>query len=132
MKPNPEKLTCISIIVCDEVYRDEATKKLVIIGTFNEIIAPAVPCQHPRMTVLFTLTNARGEYDLSLTIEHEKSGHQVIGFSGPMKVDEPLRISDINIELRDLVFPEVGKYWVIVKADGEIIQERPLGVRVRE
>lgn len=130
MSKNPEKLSCVSIIICDDVYRDEATKKLIIIGTFNNIRANSTPCKHPRMVVLFTITNGHGEYDLSLSIEFERTGGLVTEFRGPLKLKDPLALYDINVTLTDMQFPEPGKYWVVLKADGEIIQQRPMFVVV--
>jgi len=130
MRTNPEKPTCVSILICDAVYRDETTKKLIVVGIFNRLTASEIPCRHPRMTVLFTITNARGEYKLVLTIEHEKTGQKVVEIGGPLKVDDPLMISDINMELRNLTFPEEGKYWVVLKADEEILQQRPFWVQL--
>lgn len=130
MPKNPEELTCISIIVCENVYRDERTKNLVIIGTFNQIETPALPCRFERMCVLFTLTNGRGDYEVVLSILHERTGHEVAHLGGPMKVADPLAITDIHVELRNLVFPEEGKYWVELKADGAVLQQRPFLVRL--
>lgn len=132
MTSNPEKLSCISIIICDEVYRDERTKKQVIIGTFNRITTPSVPCGHARMVVLFSVTNGNGNYHLTLRVEHEQTGHTVAEINGPFKIDDPLAISDISVELRNLVFPNEGKYWVELKADGEILQTRPFIVQKKK
>ncbi len=132
MEPNPEKLSCISIIICDEVYRDEVTKKLVIVGTFNRIATQGLPCQHPAMTVLFTLTNGRGKYDLSLSIEHEKTGATIAELRGPVEVTDPLMMSDVSVKLGNVTFPEAGKYWVTLKADEEIIQQRPFAIKLLE
>lgn len=126
---NPEKLTCLSIIICDDILRDERTKKLVLIGTFNTISAPAFPCRHARMCILFTVTNAKGNYDLKLHIEHEESGRKVVELGGPFHSDDPLAIADVNVEIRDVVFKEPGKYWVSLTADGEIAQQRPFVVQ---
>lgn len=131
MSRNPEKLTCVSIIVCDDVYRDERTKRLIIVGTFSRITTAALPCRHQRMVVLFTLTNGRGRYELSLGIEHEQTGQVIVEVNGPLQQENPLAINEINVTLDNLVFPHEGKYWVVVKADKEIIGQRPFIVRVR-
>ncbi len=125
---NPRNIQCISIIVCDDVYRDETTKKMVVVGTFNRISTSSLPCLHPRMTVLFSLTNASGVYDLSLSIEHEKSGQTIAEIRGPLEVHDPLAINDVNVVMSNLQFQEDGKYWAELKADGEIIQQRPFFV----
>ncbi|MFH1109267.1 MAG: hypothetical protein V1790_08745 [Planctomycetota bacterium] len=131
MKPNPEKVDCISLLVCDDVYRDEITKKLILVGAFSCINAVRLPCQHPRISVHFTLTNARGKYDLALYIENEKSGTRVVELRGPLEINDPLLISDTNVELRNIVFHESGKYWVTVEADGAILAQRPFWVQVQ-
>lgn len=128
MQPNPEKLSCLSIIVCDDVYRDEVSKKLVIVGAFNQILAPGFPCIHRKMVVLFALTNGRGQYDFSLAIEHEETGEHIVEMRGPMTIDNPLIVTDVDVALLDTSFPRSGKYWVYLKADSEIIQQRPLWV----
>ena len=129
MARNPEELSCISIIVCDDIYRDEVSKKLIIVGTFNRITTPRFPCQHERMSVLLTLTNGRGKYDLSVAIEHEGTGEPVAEIRGPLTVQNPLGILDINMQLNKLQFPTAGKYWVTVKADEQIIGQRPISLR---
>lgn len=123
---NSETLTCISIIVCENIYRDERTKNLVIIGTFNALRATAFPCVFPKMRILFTLTNGNGEYNLKLSIENERTGARIVGMEGPFRIDDPLAISDIDVELRAVPFPEPGKYWVTLQSDSETLQQRPL------
>ncbi len=124
-----EKMTCVSILICDEVYRDERTKKLVVVGTFNQFNAPQLPCKLPRMTVLFTLTNGRGSYDLKLSIEYETTGQAVVEIAGPFRIDDPLQIFDSNVYLIDVPFFDEGKYWVVLSADGEILGQRPFWVK---
>ena len=122
---NPEELSCVSIIVCDDIYRDDVSKKLIIVGTFNRIIAPRFPYKHERLHVLFTLTNGRGSYDVTLAIENADTGEPVADFKGPLKIEDPLAIVDVNVRLNYLVFPSPGKYWVKLESDGQIIQQRP-------
>jgi len=128
----PERLSCISIILCDDIYRDEATKKLVIVGTFNQITVPSLPIVHSRMCVLFSLTNGNGEYDLSLAIEHERTGQEIVRIQGPLRVDDPLSIRDLNVQFAGVEFPEEGKYWIVLKSGEEILQQRPFDVRLFE
>lgn len=130
MKSNPEKLTCVSIMICDEVYRDEATKKLIVVGTFNTITATTLPCTHPQMVVLFTLANGQGKYELSFSVEHESTGHTMTELKGPLEINDPLGVMDINVTLKGLAFAREGRYWVILSADGEIVGQRPFWLRV--
>ena len=45
-----------------------------------------------------------------------------------MKIEDPLSIHDTNVALQNIRFPEEGKYWVVLRADEEIIQQRPFTV----
>ena len=80
------------------------------------------------MAIFFSVTNARGTYELSVSIEHEPTGQTIMEIGGPLIGNDPLAIMDRDIVVNGLTFPTYGKYWVIVKADGEILQQRPLYV----
>lgn len=125
-----EKPTCISIVACDEIYRDESTNKLVIAGTFNQVTVSQLPAKLERMAVFCTLTNGRGRCELALTIEHESTGQEIARLSGPATFGDPLAISDLDVRFRGLQFPAEGKYWITILADEEPLQQRPLFVRV--
>ena len=128
MPPNPELPECIAIILCDDIFRDERTKKLVIVGTFNDIRAHSFPTVHRQLKVLFTLTNARGKYNIALSIENARTGDAIMTLEGPAELSDPLKIFDFDIGIVDLPIPEAGKYWVTLRADGEIIAQRPFTV----
>lgn len=121
-----ETPTCVSIILCDDLYRVMDGAKLAIIGTFNAIKAPNFPAVHSRMWALFTVTNCRGEYDFSLTIENASTGLPLFEVRGPFRQNDPSQIADFHLCLQGVVFPEPGKYWLVLKSDGEIIGQRPL------
>lgn len=125
---NPETLTCLSILVCDDVYRDESTKKQIIVGTFNRIAGHEFPIRHPKMTVLLSVTNGRGKYELKVSVVNASTDALLMEVSGPFAMDNPLNIIDINLEIVGIIFPVPGKYWVNVEVDGELIASRPIQV----
>jgi len=127
MAPNAELPKCISIILCDDVFRDERSKKLVIVGTFSNING-SLPVLHSRMCVLFTLTNGRGDFDFCLSIEHAETERALVQVQGPMTLRSPLDIIDYNVELLGTRFDVAGKYAVNLKANGELIATRPFFV----
>lgn len=118
------------MIVCDDIYRDRDTGKQIIVGTFNTINLPSLPATHPRLVVLFTLTDANGDYDLALKIEHERTGQRVIEIKGPLRVTDPLAICDFNVVLTGVTFRDAGKHWIILESAGEVLMQRPIIVRV--
>lgn len=123
-----ERPSCLSIIISDAVYRDEMSKKLIIVGTFNTIHALTFPHRHDHMSVLFSLTSGRRTYEVTLAIENGSTGASLAEIKGPMRLDNPLNITDVSVELRHLEFAEPGKYWVTLRVDGEIICQRPFMV----
>lgn len=125
-------MSCISVIVCDDVYRDETTKKLVIVGTFNRINLAEFPARYHGFCVLFTITGGKGKYELSLSIDNDAIGSPILEVNGPIEINDPLQIQDINVHLQGIQFPEPGKYWVTIKADGAIINQRPFFVTKQE
>ncbi len=123
--------TCISLVLCDDAYRDERTQKVILVGIFNTLHTAGLPFQHPRMTVFFSLTEGRGEFDLRVQVEHEASGQRIFDGGGRMTISDPLAISDVHLELHGTPFHAAGKYWVQIVANGEIIQQRPFFVEER-
>ncbi len=121
-----DRLTCVSLVVCDDVIRDQRTGKMTLINTFDRISAPVFPCHHPKFAVFFTLTNGNGTYDLSVRVEHEESGADILEITGPLEVRDPLGIGQFHVEVAGMEFPEAGKYWVTLRSDGEILAQMPI------
>jgi len=124
-----DKLTCVAMVVCDDIFRDAMTGKAILVGAFSEIRCPTFPVRHAKLAVFFSITNGNGEYDLALSIEQEATGRELITLRGPLEVTDPLGIADIDLHLQAVEFPEPGKYWVTLKSDGAIIQQRPIMLR---
>jgi len=124
-----ENPVCVSLLICDDVYRDARTGKQVIVGTFNHVRCPSLPHQHQRLWVVFTITDARGEINLSLKIEHEESEEELVKVQGPYHADDPLAIHDVNVELVGVEFHQEGKHWVKLESNGAILAQRPFMVR---
>ena len=119
--------TCIAVVVCDEVYQDRESGKRIAVGLFNRLVAASFPVRHPQMSVLFSVTNARGKCDLRLTIEAE-TGEVIAELRGPFASNDPLLVSDICVRFRGIIFPRAGKYWACVKSGEQVLAQRPFMV----
>lgn len=128
MADNVALPTCVATMICDEIFRDERTKKMILVGTFTSIQTPRLPCRHRKMCILFTLTGVNGEYDLSLSVEHAESGETLVEVRGPMRGHNPLAITEHEVHLGEIDFAAEGKYWVVVRINGQIIGQRPFRV----
>ncbi|MDX2115814.1 MAG: hypothetical protein SFZ24_09400 [Planctomycetota bacterium] len=129
--PDPKasrQVVCVSLILCDEIYRDESTKKLLLVGLFNQLVVPSFPAIHAMMCVCFTLTDGEGKYDVRVKIEHETSGQAVLEAGAPLVIDEPLTLHDVVLKLRGVEFKEPGKHWLSVSVDGVPLSQRPFFV----
>lgn len=123
-----ETPVCVSMLICDDVFRDARTGKQVIVGTFNQITCHSLPHKHPRLWIVFSITDSRATIDLSLSIEHEESGCSLVTVQGPYHSDNPLAIHDIDVELMGVEFQQTGKHWVMLRSGGAIICQRPFWV----
>jgi hypothetical protein len=124
----PPPITCISIIICDDILRDENSHKVALWGTFNQIFAQKSPFVHPRMSIFLTITNGRGVKDVAVCVENASTGESVFEVRGPMRFNGPLDIVDLNLELRALSFPRFGKYLVCLKEGHVPVAQRPFMV----
>jgi hypothetical protein len=130
MAKGAETAKCISIVVCETIYRDEETKNLVLAGTFNRLKADGLPTRCPRLSALVSLTNGRGAQKLVMRIEHAETGMIIVEAEGTAQFNDPLKIYDFNFQFQDLQFPAEGKYWFSVFANDEPLVERPFFVEV--
>ncbi|MDP7035688.1 MAG: hypothetical protein QF752_14475 [Planctomycetota bacterium] len=119
----------LSIVVCDLVLRDERSKNTSLINTFNAILAAQFPCQHPRLHVFVSVTDGRGDYVGELRLVHYgPTIETILQTSGPLSIQDPNEICDLDFELNSIVFPKDGKYIFEFYCNDELIGSRPFTV----
>jgi hypothetical protein len=129
MAKNIALIQCVSLVICDDVIRDQVTNKAAIWGSFNEIYTRKLPAVHPRLCVFATLTSGRGTRNVGVAIEKANTGKALIELVGPMQFKSPLDLVDIVVVLQRMPIAEYGKYWVMVKEGGVTIGQRPFFVK---
>jgi hypothetical protein len=125
-----EPLTCIAIILCEDAYKVEGRSNLIIVNTFHTLGVPKCPCRFPKITVLYTVNNGRGKYEVRLCIVHAGSGETILEAPDVIQMDSPLTIGDTQAVLRDVPLPAPGKCWAEIRANGELIGQRPFYVNL--
>lgn len=135
MPERPDKLStvplkCIGIILCDNAYRIAGTLNLVVVNTFHKLGVPGCPCRFPRITVLYTVTEGHGTYDLELAVVNARTGQDVATYRDSYTVNDPLAIGDVQMILHNVPLPEPGKYWIELRCNGELVGQRPFYVDV--
>ena len=122
-----ETPTCVAIIICNEVIEDKWTNNKTLVGLFNSIGAPSLPANHPRMFIMASLTDGRGEWPFALTIE-SPSGQPLFKAEGQIRFDNPLVVHDVVVEVRGLPIPEAGEYRVELLCGQRLLTSRRFSV----
>ena len=119
-KPNP---IILSINICDIIIRDEATKKVSLIGIFNTIHVLSFPAVHPLLHLYIALTNGHGKYNGEIKLMDKKDKVVVCG-QGPLDFKGPLQIVELNFAWQQLKFEHEGEYSIEVICDGQLVGRR--------
>ena len=114
---------CIAMIICNEVIEDKWTNNKTLVGLFNSIGAPSLPAHHPRMFLMVSLTDGRGEWPFMIDIESPR-GERVFKAEGQVRFESPFVVHDLIVEVRGLALKDYGEYRVGVSCGG-----RPLASR---
>jgi hypothetical protein len=116
---------CISIVLCEAAYSVANTSNMIIVNTFHALSSSNYPCPFPKITVLYTVTDGHGSYDLSVSIVNASTGQTTLEVRQPCVLDNPLTILDAQVIMHQVLLPSPGKYWVEIRCDGELIGQRP-------
>jgi hypothetical protein len=122
--PEPK---CIALVVCDNVYED-STGKRALVGLFTRITAAHFPARHPKLCVVVSLTELRLQTTCKLDIVRGTDHEPIIEMNGALPADSPTMICDMVMEIRNVVFPEPGNYWIRFWGHGQILSQRPIEV----
>jgi uncharacterized protein DUF6941 len=106
-------------LTCDGVHVDPGSGKHTILGIFSNIQARQFPVTHPFMVWFLTITDcAPGQHTLRISMGLNPTNPQKL-LERPFESASPLhRINLIN-EIRNLTFPAVGDYTLLIEIDDE-------------
>ena len=123
-----QKPVLLAILVSDLILRDEATKKLSLIGLFNRITAGSFPCRHPEMCVFVSLTDGHGTCPGQLRLVNRATENALAALEGKVAFPNPKAVVEMNFYFRGVVFAEPGEYSFDFYCSGELIGSRPFQV----
>ncbi len=126
-KPALPAPTPIALVICESIYEDKGGKR-ALIGLFNQIIAQRFPISHGGMFVFVSITSLRPKTICKLDIVNAETDALVAMMEGPLQDDNPVVVCDLVFEMRNLVFPEPGKYFVRFWGNDQILMQRPIDV----
>lgn len=123
-QPAPEVL---SMILCDQIITDRLTGKQSLIGMFAKIHARAFPAAHPQLCVYVTLTEGRGETELTIRIADANDARPpIVEGRGKVRFRDPRTIANLALQFHGLTFPEAGGYRVQLYSGSELLREARL------
>lgn len=132
-KPSTIKPTPIALVVCDAIYQ-EPGGKTALVGLFSNIASyNPPPIKHPRLAVYASVTGLRDGSRARLEIVQGETEKVIVSAGGPFPNGAtPLTIADLNFVFNNVVFPEVGTYFIRFWANDYLLMMRPFEVSVIE
>lgn len=119
----------LALVVADQIYHDDDSGKLFILGSRSMFGAPSFPFSHPRLAVYVALVDGRGEVSFEIRlIDTDEEREPVAESSATISFPSPLAEVEMIFDLLDLEFPESGEYRLQLRADGQFLRERGLMV----
>jgi len=118
-----------AILVCDAIVNEAGTNKKTLIGIFENICTPTLPCKHYKLSVYVKFTDAQGKYDFKLDLINLQA-NTIIG-EGIVKgfeVVDKLTSSELVFNLLGLIFPNEGKYQFRIFANNKFFGSKTLSV----
>jgi len=105
--------TVQALLVCDHLYQDQSTRKMVIAGTFTRITARSYPAQHVTWFVYARLVDFQGEAKIRLRVV-DLQDESVVGTLGPMtfRIEDRVNGHEFGVKMPPLPLPHTGAYAV--------------------
>lgn len=122
----------LSMVVCDEVVRNDASGKTTLVGSFRSISARSYPTVQDRLTVWLELTSGHGRARMLLGLRRLSSdrpdGELLFESEVALDFPDPLTVVDFSLDVSRLEFPAPGDYRFRLESAGILIAERRIEV----
>ena len=128
--PDPPHPVINAVLICDLAIREEGTGKVSLIGIFEEIRAPRLPVQHPRLCLYAKLSDAEGTYRLRLDIVRLEDMRAIGQGVLEATVMDRNKAGEIVFQLLGLVFEAPGRYDFRLYANDRYLGNKTLSVVV--
>ena len=126
----------LALVLCDLVWRDPATGKHFIMGTFSNINAKSYPAKHGAMMVFCVLTDGQGVIPIRLSVvalAADKPEEEELA-TAELDVDfkDQMTVAEVAFGLAGFVIPRPGEYRVRIEAAGQHVMERKFTAKITE
>jgi Family of unknown function (DUF6941) len=124
-----EQPSCIAIIICNDVIEDKRSNNKTLVGLFNGIMAQGLPCTHPRMYIMASLTGGAGRWPISFRV-YGPSNQEILRAEGEEVFADPLEVKDFVLELVNVPLSEEGVHFINLFCGNTLLSERRFAVQV--
>jgi hypothetical protein len=131
-EPVVQPPTTISLLLCDLVIVDQATRKISLVNTFSGIRTAEFPFVPLPFCVFAILTDGEGDAEISLTVTRLETDEEIYTFE--RTVHFPDRLTEVQILFRvtGCCFPAAGEYLFTLLVDREWVAQHRIQVYARE
>jgi hypothetical protein len=121
-KPPPK---CKAILLCDQTIIEMVTRKVSVIGIFDNFVLPQFPGMTRPATAFLQLVTGIGRYEIVIEIQDLRDNRVLARAAGP-GVEFPERLQKMNlmIPIPPLPLHHPGVYDVVVYANGQEIDRQ--------
>ncbi len=106
----------------------KAEESCALVGLFNKVFAATFPAPHFKICVFVSITSLRPRTLCKLDIVNGETDAAIVSMQGPVPDDNPLTVCDLVFELRNIVFPEPGTYYIRFWGNEQILMQRAIEV----
>lgn len=119
----PHRPRLQALLLADHVYKDQATGKFVLAGTFRQLWASQFPTHFSqRIHAFVSLTDLRGRSSIRLRYV-DSADLAVLLETPPLEIEceDPLETLEFAVEIPGFPMPHPGAYTFELHADGDLL-----------
>jgi hypothetical protein len=117
------------MVLADNVYREPATGKFFILGTYNSIMAPQYPCRCHPLLVYVALTECRARVPLRLALTDADEEMGAVGVDAVLEAADPTVMCEGTFHLSGVALPTPGQYRLQLFCGNQLLRELRLEAR---
>lgn len=119
----------LAMVVCDAIFRDPATRKATLLGTFSTLGATSFPAVHPVACIYVALTDGRGKCPITLKLvlvgdDASQDDTEIMETGGEVNFPDPRMIAELDLVLAGIQFPSAGEYRFQLWCNSTMLMER--------
>lgn len=123
-----DKPACLLIALCNDVIEDKRSNNKSLIGLFSNINVLSIPAAHPRLYLVFSMTNMQGDVPVRVALRNPQGGEA--HFDNSVRAESPDQVIDIVMQLDNLALPALGRYSFELWAGEHFLAQRYINVNM--